>query len=226
MEQYSKILKLIENDTLSCIQEKSVVIVGIGGVGGYALEMLCRFGLKKITIIDADVVDVSNLNRQVIALHSNIGVSKVEIAKKRILDINPSCQVTDICVFLNANNINDYIPKNVDYIIDCCDTVTTKMELIKYAKKNNIPVISSMGTGNRLDATKLMITDIYKTKNDPLAKVMRKLCKENNIKHLDVLVSSELQIKTHDRTPGSTPFVPSTAGIYIANYIVRKWLQN
>lgn len=225
MEQYARILKLIDENILEEIQKKKIVIVGVGGVGGFALETLTRFGIKNISIIDNDSVDITNLNRQIISNQENLGQNKVEVALKRMESINPNNNFKACSVFLNADNLNEYISKDTDYILDCCDTVTTKISLIKYAKDNNIPIICAMGTGNRLDPTKLIVTDIYKTNNDPLAKIMRKLCKDNRIKKLDVVTSMELSIKTHDRTPGSTPFVPSVAGIYMASFIVNKWLK-
>ena len=225
MEQYARILKLIKEDQLKKLQDKKIIIVGVGGVGGFALEALTRFGIKNITIIDNDTVDISNLNRQIISNHEVLNQNKTDVALKRMLSINPSGNFKGCDVFLNQDNLEEYISKDTDYILDCCDTVTTKMSLIKYAKENKIPIICAMGTGNRLDATKLVVTDIYKTNNDPLAKIMRKLCKDNRIKKLDVVTSYELPIKTHDRTPGSTPFVPSVAGLYMANFIVNKWLK-
>lgn len=225
MEQYARILKLIDENILEEIQKKKIVIVGVGGVGGFALEILTRFGIKNISIIDNDSVDITNLNRQIISNQENLGQNKVEVALKRMESINPNNNFKACSVFLNADNLNEYISKDTDYILDCCDTVKTKISLIKYAKDNNIPIICAMGTGNRLDPTKLTVTDIYKTNNDPLAKIMRKLCKDNRIKKLDVVTSMELPIKTHDRTPGSTPFVPSVAGIYMASSIVNKWLK-
>lgn len=225
MEQYARILKLIKEDQLKKLQNKKIIIVGVGGVGGFALEALTRFGIKNITIIDNDTVDISNLNRQIISNHEVLNQNKTDVALKRMLSINPSGNFKGYNVFLNQDNLEEYISKDTDYILDCCDTVTTKMSLIKYAKENKIPIICAMGTGNRLDAAKLVVTDIYKTNNDPLAKIMRKLCKDNRIKKLDVVTSYELPIKTHDRTPGSTPFVPSVAGLYMANFIVNKWLK-
>ena len=225
MELYARILKLINEATLKKIQDKNIVIVGIGGVGGFALEALTRFGIKNITIIDNDTVDISNLNRQIISSHEVLEQNKTDVAKRRMLSINPTGNYITYNVFLNQDNLEEYISKDTDFILDCCDTVTTKMALIKYAKYHNIPIICAMGTGNRLDPTKLIVTDIYKTNNDPLAKIMRKLCKDSKIKKLDVVTSIELPIKTHDRTPGSTPFVPSVAGIYMASFIVNKWLK-
>lgn len=225
MEQYARILKLIDEDKLKTIQEKNIVIVGVGGVGGFALEALVRLGIKNITIIDNDIVDITNLNRQIISNHEVLGQDKVDIALQRALSINPNGNFRGDNVFLNQDNLVEFIPNDSDYILDCCDTVTTKIALIKYAKEMNIPIICAMGTGNRLDPSKILVTDIYKTNNDPLAKIMRRLCKDNKIKKLKVVTSMELPIKTHDRTPGSTPFVPSVAGIFMASYIVNEWLK-
>ena len=226
MEQYARILKLIGEDKLKSIQNKKIVLIGVGGVGGFALETLVRFGLKNIIIIDNDTVDITNLNRQVISNYKVLGEEKVKVAKARALSINPDGCFTVHSVFLNKENIREYISLDTDYILDCCDTVTTKMALIMYAKEQKIPIISAMGTGNRLDPSKIVITDIYKTNNDPLAKIMRRLCKDNKIKKLTVVTSSELPIKTHDRTPGSTPFVPSVAGIFMASHIILEWLKD
>lgn len=226
MEQYARILKLISEDKLKSIQNKKIVLIGVGGVGGFALETLVRFGLKNIIIIDNDTVDITNLNRQVISNYEVLGEEKVKVAKVRALSINPDGCFTVHSVFLNKENIREYISLDTDYILDCCDTVTTKMALIMYAKEQRIPIISAMGTGNRLDPSKIVITDIYKTNNDPLAKIMRRLCKDNKIKKLTVVTSSELPIKTHDRTPGSTPFVPSVAGIFMASHIILEWLKD
>lgn len=225
MEQFARILKLIDEDKLKTIQEKNIIIVGVGGVGGFALEALVRLGIKNITIIDNDIVDITNLNRQIISNHEVLGQDKVEIALQRALSINPNGNFRGVNVFLNQDNLVEFIPNDSDYILDCCDTVTTKIALIKYAKEMNIPIICAMGTGNRLDPSKILVTDIYKTNNDPLAKIMRRLCKDNKIKKLKVVTSMELPIKTHDRTPGSTPFVPSVAGIFMASYIVNEWLK-
>ena len=226
MEQYARILKLINADQLTTIQNKKVVIVGVGGVGGYALETLVRFGIKNISVIDNDMVDITNLNRQIISNYNVLGQNKVEIALKRALSINPNGNFRGDNVFLNQDNLAEFIPDDSDYILDCCDTVTTKIALIKFAKERNIPIICAMGTGHRLDPSKILVTDIYKTNNDPLAKIMRRLCKDNNVKKLEVVTSSELPVKTHDRTPGSTPFVPSVAGIFMASYVVNKWLKD
>jgi len=221
-----RLLKLIDKDTLEYVQNKNITIIGIGGVGSYALETLVRFGIKNITIIDKDIIDITNKNRQLIALDTTLNKKKVDVAKERIFDINSECNVTCYDVFLSKDNIPIVIDKNTDYILDCCDTVTTKIELIKYAKENKIDIISSMGTGNRLDPSLIRITDIYKTNYDPLAKIIRKLCRENNIESLDVVTSIEVPKKVTDRVVGSTPFVPSVAGITMASFVVNKFIKN
>jgi tRNA A37 threonylcarbamoyladenosine dehydratase len=203
----------------------NVLLVGVGGVGGYALESMVRIGLKNITIIDNDIVDLTNLNRQIISLHSNIGLLKVDVAEKRALDINPNINLKKIDTFITKDNIDTMFNEKYDYIIDACDTVTTKVELIKKAQEKNIKIISIMGTGNRLNPTMLEITDVFKTNYDPLAKVMRKLLRDNNIIKADVITSKEIPIKTGTSTPGSTSLVPSVAGIYATYYIVKDILK-
>ena len=222
-----RILKIIPKEKLDVIQNLKVLIVGVGGVGGYALESLVRTGIKNITIIDKDKIDESNLNRQIIALKSNINKSKVEEAKKRALDIRNDININTYELFLDKNNLVSTLDENkYDYIIDACDNVTVKLELIKYAQENNIELISSLGTGNRLNPEELKITTLDKTYNDPLGKVLRKLVKDNNLnKKVTVLWSKEMPIKTLDRTPGSLMFVPASAGILIASYIIRKELN-
>lgn len=222
-----RILKIIPKEKLDVIQNLKVLIIGVGGVGGYALESLVRTGIKNITIIDKDKIDESNLNRQIIALKSNINKSKVEEAKKRALDIRSNINIKTYELFLDKNNLVSTLDENkYDYIIDACDNITVKLELIKYAQENNIELISSLGTGNRLNPEELKITTLDKTYNDPLGKVLRKLVKDNNLnKKVTVLWSKEIPIKTLDRTPGSLMFVPASAGILIASYIIRKELN-
>ena len=222
---FDRLLKLITEEDLNKIKNTNVLLVGVGGVGGYALEALIRGGIGNITIVDSDNVEESNLNRQIISLNSNIGKSKVEVAKSRALDINPKLNIKTIKEFITKDNIDILFNDNYDYIIDACDTVTTKVLLISEANRRNINIISCMGTGNRLDPSKVKIIDISKTNNDPLAKVMRKLLREINIKHQKVVFSDELPVKTNDRTPGSTSLVPSVAGIYAASYVINSILK-
>ena len=211
---------LVDEDLLNKFINSHILIVGVGGVGGACFEALVRMGVNNISIVDGDSFSLSNLNRQLLSNRSNIGVSKVKEAHLRALSINPSICVNEYDLFLTEANIDVLEYSNYDYIIDCCDTMTTKLLLIKKALEYNIKIISSMGTGNRLDCTKLEITNIWKTDNDPVARVMRKLLRDNDIKYkLPVLCSREISIKVDSRTPGSVSFVPNVAGFYIANYV-------
>jgi len=223
---FDRLLKIITEEKFNIIKNTKVLIVGIGGVGGYALEALIRSGVEDITIVDNDSVEKTNLNRQIIALHSTLNKSKVDVAQERALDINPEVKITKINKFIDKDNIHELFSKNYDYIIDACDTITTKVLLIKYAQENNIKIISCMGTGNRFNPTKLTITSLNKTNNDPLAKIMRKLLKDNNLNtNIAVVWSSELPINVNSRTPGSCVLVPSVAGIYLASYIINDILS-
>lgn len=211
---------LVDEDKLNKFTNTHVLIVGVGGVGGACFEALVRMGIKYISIVDGDTFSLSNLNRQLLSNRSNIGHSKVKEAYLRAININPDINIESYETFLTEANINDIDFTYIDYIIDCCDTMTTKLLLVKKALEYDIKIISSMGTGNRLDATKLEITNIWKTDNDPVARVMRKLLRDNNIKYkLPVLCSREIPIKVEGRTPGSVSFVPNVAGFYIANYV-------
>ena len=192
-----RILKIISKEAFDKIQKLNVLIVGVGGVGGYALEALVRSGILNITIIDKDKIDESNLNRQIIALSSNINRSKVEEAKTRMLDIRKNLNINAIELFLNKDNVSEVLAgNNYDYIIDACDNVTVKVELIDYAIKNNINIISCLGTGNRFNPEELKITTLDKTYNDPLGKVLRKLLKEKGIrKKITVVWSKRITYK-------------------------------
>lgn len=218
---------IIDKETLETFSNINVLLVGVGGVGGACLEALVRLGIKNITIIDNDVFDISNLNRQILSTRSNIGHKKVLEAEIRAKDINPDISITTKDMFLNEANINEIGYKQYDYIIDCCDTMTTKLLLIKKSIEYNIKIISSMGTGNRIDPTKLELTNIWKTNYDPVAKVIRKMLRDNNIKDkIPVLVSKEQPIKISSRKPGSTSLVPNVAGFYIASYIFNDIISN
>ncbi len=211
---------LFSDEQLNDFSNSNILIVGIGGVGGACFEALVRMGIKNISVVDGDVFSKSNLNRQLLCTRDNIGHSKVNEALLRAKSINPDILVETYEMFLNEANIDEIDYKKYNYIIDCCDTMTTKLLLIKKALEYNIKIISSMGTGNRVDPTKLEIMNIWKTQNDPVAKVMRKMLRDNHIKYkLPVLCSTELPIKTHERIPGSVSFVPNVAGFCIASYV-------
>lgn len=214
---------LIGQANLNKIQQKSILIVGVGGVGGTALEALIRSGIKKITIIDNDSFEKSNLNRQILATTKTLSSEKTKIAQDRIKKINPEVEVISHQIFLTKENMN--ILDNYDYIIDACDTIDTKISLIEYAKKKGIKIISCMGTGKRLDPSKVKISTLKKTYNDPLAKIMRKKIKDLGIDtNIPVIFSEELPIN-NEKTISSMVFVPWTAGLYLANFIINDIIK-
>lgn len=224
--KFSRLEKIIGTDNLNNIQNKSVLVLGVGGVGGYVVEALARSNIGTLILVDYDTVDVTNINRQIVALSSTIGKSKVDVLEERIKDINSGCKVIKIDKFIDENNFLELFNNNIDYFVDACDTVLVKKLVIKECLKRNIPFISSMGTGNKLNPSMLEITDIRKTVNDPLARILRKFIKDEKInKKVMVLSSKELPIKTGDRTPGSSAFVPSSAGLLIASYIIRSFIE-
>ena len=180
---FERLEKIIGKENLLRIKNTSVMVVGVGGVGGYVVESLVRSGIENIIIVDHDIVDVTNKNRQIIALDSTIGKKKVDVLKSRILDINPNTKVTTLDTFLDNTNIDSFITKyNPDYVVDACDTIMTKKSLISTCLKHHIFILSSMGTGNKLDPSKLQISDIRKTSYDPLAKILRKWVNDEKIK--------------------------------------------
>ena len=224
--RFSRLEKVIGEDNVSLINNKCVLILGVGGVGGYVAEALARSNIGKLILVDFDVVDESNINRQIIALESTIGMKKVDVLEKRIKEINSGCEVIKIDRFVDLDNYLELFEYNIDYFVDACDTMTVKKAVIKECIKRKINFISSMGTGNKLDPSKLEIVDIRKTVNDPLAKVIRKFVKDEKINgKVIVLSSTELPVKTGERTPGSTAFVPASAGLLIASYVVRQFIK-
>ena len=222
---------LIGQEALQKLKNAKVAIFGIGGVGSYVVEALARVGIGSFVLVDKDTVSISNLNRQIIATLSTIGKNKVDIAKERILSINPNAKVETFTDFFMPGNTS-IINNSITYIVDAIDTVTAKIELVMQAKKLNIPIISSMSTGNKLDPTRFEISDIYDTSVCPLAKVMRKELKARNINNLKVLYSKEKPIKTNiidengKLIPGTISFVPSVAGLIIAKEVVFDLIQN
>lgn len=225
LNQFSRTELLIGKNSVEKLQNSKVAIFGLGGVGSYVLEGLVRAGVNNFVLVDKDKVDLTNINRQIIATHKTIGKAKVEVAKERILEINPKATVQIYQEFFMPDT-KEILDTSIDYIIDAVDTVTAKIELVVRANKLNIPIISCMGTGNKLDPTKFEITDIYKTSVCPLAKVMRKELKQRNIKSLKVLYSKEEPIKVEDRqVPGSISFVPSVAGLIIAGEVIKDIIK-
>lgn len=230
-KQFSRTEVLIGKERVEKLQNSKVAIFGIGGVGSYVVEGLARAGIGSFILIDKDVVDETNINRQIIATKKTIGIPKVEVARQRILDINPNAKVEIRKEFFLPESI-DFFDEKIDYVIDCVDTITAKIEIIVRAKKHNIPVISCMGTGNKLDPTNFEVEDIYKTSICPLAKVMRKELKQRGIENLKVVYSKEEPIKTNlfdeetnKQIPGSISFVPSVAGLIIAGEVVKELIS-
>ena len=241
---------LIGSENINKLKNANVVVFGLGGVGSYVVEGLVRAGIGNIAIIDKDIVDITNINRQLIADTSTIGKAKVDVEEERILKINPDINICKINEFVDKNNIKEIMENvnanfnsintdmqenlpnasssntlsefHINYVIDAIDTVSAKLEIIKYCYENNIPLISCMGTGNKLDANKFEIADITKTSVCPLAKVLRKELKKLNIPHLKVLYSKEEPIKTSFSSPASISFVPSVAGLLIAGEVVKN----
>lgn len=227
MDWLNRTEALIGKENIFKLQNANIIVFGLGGVGSYVVEGLVRAGVQNICIVDKDVVDITNINRQLIATNQTVGKDKVDAEEERILQINPHAKVIKIKEFVNDSNIQKIMEtySHIDYVIDAIDTVTSKLDIIKYCSYNNINVISSMGTGNKLDASKFEITDIFKTSVCPLAKVMRKELKKLNINSLMVLYSKEEPIKTDLRVPASISFVPSVAGLLISGKVVKDLIK-
>lgn len=219
-----RLKKLLSDEDIDKIKNTTVLIIGLGGVGGHALESVVRMGINNIILVDNDVVDITNLNRQLLSLNSNVGEKKVEVAKKRVLDINNNCNVVTIDKFIDKDNYLELFKYNIDYVIDACDTVSTKILLINECLNRNIKIISSMGTGNKFHPELLKITELKKTSYDPLAKVLRNKFK-NEKRKIMVVSSTEKGIDIKDRTPGSTSLVPSASGILCASFIINDILE-
>ena len=219
---FNRLEKIIGTENLKKLNSKTVAIIGVGGVGSYAVEALARNNIGRLILVDFDEVDITNINRQIEALNSTVGLKKAEVLKERILDINPKCDVKVILEFIDQNNMDLIFNEKIDYLIDACDTIATKKAVIEECIKRNIKFISNMGTGNKLNPKLLEITTIDKTNYDPLAKIMRKWAKDNKReKKIKGVSSTERPIKTGDRTPGSCSIVPSSAGILCASYIIN-----
>ncbi|MBQ4522342.1 MAG: tRNA threonylcarbamoyladenosine dehydratase [Lachnospiraceae bacterium] len=240
LEQFSRTGLLIGESAVQSLMNARVAVFGLGGVGGYVVEALARSGVGEFDLIDNDTVCLSNLNRQIIATHKTIGKSKVDVMKERILDINPDAVVhTHNCFFLPETS-GEFRFEDYSYVVDAIDTVSGKIEIIMKAQAAHVPVISSMGTGNKLDPTRLEISDIYKTQVCPLAKVMRRELKNRGVKKLKVVYSQEIPIKQEVDSvtsedagnkerkrpvPASIAFVPSVAGLIIAGEVIKDLIK-
>lgn len=216
-----------ENSTDN-LKNKNVILFGLGGVGSYTAEALARAGIGKITVVDNDVVSVTNINRQLCALHSTVGKPKVEVVRERILDINPQCEVTALQLFYLPENSDEFHLEQYDYIADAIDTVSAKIDLAVKSQELSIPMISCMGTGNKLYPSRFTVSDIFKTSGCPLCRVMRTELRKRGVKKLNVVWSDEIPVKPAEtdentgkrQTPGSLPFVPGAAGLIMAGKII------
>ena len=241
-EQYIRTAMLFGTEAVNKLNDKRVLGFGIGGVGGHVVEVLARSGVGAIDLVDYDTVAMSNINRQLIATHDSLGRKKIEVMKERILSIQPTCQVTLWDTFYLPEESDKFDFETYDYIVDAIDTVTAKIDLVLQAERVQVPIISSMGTGNKIDPTKLMVADIYKTSVCPLAKVMRRELKKRDVKKLKVVYSTEealtpiagllgedaeaeAESNTRKATPGSNAFVPATAGLLIGSEVVKDLMK-
>lgn len=225
-EQFKRTAMLIGEGAVERLSKCRVAVFGIGGVGGYVVEALARSGVGKLDLIDNDKVSITNINRQIIATYDTLDEFKADVAKERVLSINKEAEVNVFKTFYLPENSAQFDFSKYDYIVDAVDTVTAKIEIIVNAEKAKVPVISSMGTGNKLEPAMLEIDDIYKTSVCPLAKVMRHELRKRGIKKLKVLYSKEIPLKSEgDRVPGSIAFVPSVAGLIIAGEVIKDLLN-
>jgi tRNA A37 threonylcarbamoyladenosine dehydratase len=226
--QFNRTSLVIGTEGVDILKRSHVCVFGIGGVGGHCIEALARAGIGKLTIVDKDVVDITNINRQIIALHSTVGQKKTDVMKVRLLDINKDLEITSICDTYTIQNSNDYDMSKFDYVVDAIDMISSKIELIKRCNEFKVPIISCMGTGNKLNPTMLEISDINKTSVCPLARVVRRQLKELGIKKQKVLYSKETPRYSNNEDKsviGSVSFVPSVAGLIIASEVVKDLLK-
>lgn len=223
-ERFSRSSRILGEQKMEKLNKSSVMVFGIGGVGGAVLEALVRGGVGTVAVVDKDTIDITNINRQIIATNDNIGEKKVDVAEKRALSINPNINFKKYDLFYLPETAEEINLSEYDFIVDAIDNVTAKLELIERADKLNVPIISSMGTGNKLHPELFEITDINKTSVCPLARVMRRELKNRGIKKLAVVYSKEEPIKTENSVPGSVSFTPPVAGYLMASYVINKLL--
>lgn len=212
---------LLGEQNLEILKNANICICGIGGVGSYVLEAIARVGVGKITVIDKDKVDATNINRQLVASWYTIGMEKVDVAKVHVETVNPLCKVEAICDYIDVGNVNEYITGKYDYVIDAIDSISSKIAIISRCKELNIPVISCMGMANKLQPLKIKVADISKTSVCPLAKIIRKRLKDLGIDKVKVVYSEEEPKKNEQKKLGSVPYVPSVAGLIIASEVIN-----
>ena len=230
LNEFCRTELLVGEEGINKLHNSKVIVFGIGGVGSFVVEALTRAGVGNLILVDNDTICISNLNRQIHATQATVGNVKVEAMKERVISINPNCNVEAKQVFITADNIEEIIPSDIDYVVDAIDTVTSKLALAEYCYKNNINIMSSMGTGNKMDPSQFRVTDVFKTKVCPLAKVMRYELKKRGVKKLKVVYSEEMPMKPDKgravpsqkrQTPGSISFVPPVAGMIIGGEVVK-----
>lgn len=230
--EFTRTELLIGKTGVEKLKNSKVIVYGIGGVGSYVVETLARAGIGHIVIVDFDKVDITNINRQLLATHSTIGKDKIEVMKERILDINPNAMVEAYKPDEIENGEESLINNSVTYVVDAIDTITNKIKLIERANKENVKIISATGAANKLDPTAFEVADIYKTSMCPVCKILRKELKQRGIKHLKVVYSKETPIKpkieetTNERVLGSISFVPSVVGLIIASQVVKEIINS
>ena len=230
LNEFCRTELLIGEDGIEKLHNSKVIVFGIGGVGSFVVEALTRAGVGNLILVDNDTICISNLNRQIHATQATVGNVKVEAMKARVLSINPNCNVEAKQEFITADNIQEIIPEDIDYVVDAIDTVTSKLALAEYCYKNDIKLIASMGTGNKIDPTQFRVTDVFKTKVCPLAKVMRAELRKRGVKKLKVVYSDEIPMVPNKgravpsqkrQTPGSISFVPPVAGMIIGGEVIK-----
>ena len=230
LNEFCRTELLIGEDGIEKLHNSKVIVFGIGGVGSFVVEALTRAGVGNLILVDNDTICISNLNRQIHATQATVGNVKVEAMKARVLSINPNCNVEAKKEFITADNIQEIIPEDIDYVVDAIDTVTSKLALAEYCYKNDIKLIASMGTGNKIDPTQFRVTDVFKTKVCPLAKVMRAELRKRGVKKLKVVYSEEIPMVPNKgravpsqkrQTPGSISFVPPVAGMITGGEVIK-----
>ncbi|MBQ7399205.1 MAG: tRNA threonylcarbamoyladenosine dehydratase [Clostridia bacterium] len=235
MNRFERFEMLVGKETVQILKSKKVIVFGVGGVGGYVCEALARSGVGRVDVVDNDTVSITNINRQIIALETTVGKSKTSVMAERMKSINPEICTREYNMFYLPETAEEIDLSQYDFVVDAIDTVSGKLELAIRCQRLGVPLVSSMGTGNKLDPTKIVVTDIYKTKVCPLARVMRTLCKKNGIKKLTVVYSEEepktplFQPKDNENPnksiPASSAFVPPAAGLTIASYVLQKFMK-
>ncbi|MBQ0066131.1 MAG: tRNA threonylcarbamoyladenosine dehydratase [Firmicutes bacterium] len=234
LNEFSRTELLLGKEAIETLKNARVAVFGVGGVGGYVVEALARSGVGHLDLIDKDSVSLTNINRQIIATQSSIGKDKVDVMKERVMDINPNADVKTYKCFFLPENADTFPFSEYDYVVDAVDTVTAKIALVEKCNEYNVPIMASMGAGNKLDPTAFEVADIYKTSVCPLAKVMRRELKKRRIKHLKVVYSKELpitpmpseeQVENGKVIPGSIAFVPSVAGLIIAGEVIKDLVK-